>query len=395
MSLLNTTHPGQLHREHCSAQKINVYSCILFPFTSYWATTILSSYPTAPSLLSKSIKTGFVARLQLKKKKNQPWLHYPTSHFILTFSLKLWHQDTFHLNSLWNSGMWNVDWRLTSNIKICTYFWKQNQPLILISTDGPSKVPNRQEEGKLKQNEWDVPDHWKSERAASPPPPTAHSCLLKLTLWHQIIQTWNANLKILSSLNPPLGLTVQSDITSSCHLHGCKTSSHILPMVAHFTGYEYVLPGSEAVKMRGSKMNFWNLSIGAFSPGPQGRKPPAITAYLRRSWRTELIKKLSNELLLCVLCDKMWLYVTCFTNKERRLNEGGFGRRAVSFLKTTVSEVVEELSSAEKPPPMDLTSLTPLAPPGYYNTAASGLAVSRSSICIIKVNHEQLGKIVL
>lgn len=32
-------------------------------------------------------------------------------------------------------------------------------------------------------------------------------------------------------------------------------------------GYECVLPGSEAVKMRGSKMNFWNLSIEAFSPG--------------------------------------------------------------------------------------------------------------------------------
>lgn len=104
-----------------------------------------------------------------------------------------------------------------------------------------------------------------------------------------------------------------------------------------------------------------------------------------------------NSVMSCcfVSCDKMWLYVTCFTNKERRLNEGGFGRRAVSFLKTTVSKEAEELSSAEKPPPMDLTPLAPLVPPGYYTTTASGLTVSWSSICIIKVNHEQLGKIIL
>lgn len=104
-----------------------------------------------------------------------------------------------------------------------------------------------------------------------------------------------------------------------------------------------------------------------------------------------------NSVISCrfASCDKMWLYVTCITNKERRLNEVSFGRREVSFLKTTVSKEVEKLSITEKPPRMDLSSPTPLVPPGYYNTTASGLTVSGSSIHIIKVNHEQLGKIIL
>lgn len=46
------------------------------------------------------------------------------------------------------------------------------------------------------------------------------------------------------------------------------------------------------------------------------------------------------------------------------------------FLKTTILKEVQELSSAEKPSPMDLASLAPLLPPGYYNTTASGLTVS-------------------
>jgi len=75
-------------------------------------------------------------------------------------------------------------------------------------------------------------------------------------------------------------------------------------------------------------------------------------------------------------CDKMGFYVTCITNKGRRLNEGGFGRRAVSSVKTTVLKEVQELSSAEKPPPTDPASLAPLVPPGYYNATASGLTVS-------------------
>lgn len=87
---------------------------------------------------------------------------------------------------------------------------------------------------------------------------------------------------------------------------------------------------------------------------------------------------LRNSVMSCcfVSCDKMWLYVTYITNKGRRLSEGGFGRRAISFLKTTVSKEVEELSWAEKPLPVDLTSFMCLVPPGSYNITASGFTVS-------------------
>lgn len=194
-------------------------------------------------------------------------------NFISTFSLKLCHQDTFYLNSLWNSGMWNVNWWQTSKMIICMYFRKQNQLPILSSLQMPpqkqSQTDRRKMSARRGRNKWDIPAHWKLPAYILPTPSTAHSCILKPTLSHQIIQAWNANLTISNILNnPPLGLTVQSDITSNCHLHSFKISSHILTTVAHFRGYECVLPGSEAVKMRGSKMNFWNLSIGAFSPGP-------------------------------------------------------------------------------------------------------------------------------
>lgn len=166
-----------------------------------------------------------------------------------------------------------------------------------------------------------------------PTPHTAQSFTLKHTLNHQLIQAWNANIPLSnSSNNPTLPLTAQSELISKGHLHHIKISSCILSMVAHVTGYERVLPGSEAVRMRGSKMDFWKLSIGAFSPGPWGRKPPVVTACLRRSWRTELIEKLRNEPLLWVLWQG-WLCVTCIANKGKRLNEGGFGSRAESLLK--------------------------------------------------------------
>lgn len=52
------------------------------------------------------------------------------------------------------------------------------------------------------------------------------------------------------------------------------------------------------------------------------------------------------EISCCfVSSDKMWLYVTCVTKKGRRLNEAGFGRKTVSFLRTTVWKEVDELST--------------------------------------------------
>lgn len=89
----------------------------MFPFTSY----------TIPLILSEPLKTP--ARLQ---ETNQPCLHYPTTHFIFSFSLKLCHQDTFYLNSVWDSGKWNVNWRPNRKMIIYTYFWKQNQLLIYL-----------------------------------------------------------------------------------------------------------------------------------------------------------------------------------------------------------------------------------------------------------------------
>lgn len=159
---------------------------------------------------------------------------------------------------------------------ICTYFWKQNQLLILSSLQMPpqkhSQIDRRKKSARRGRNKWEIPAHWKWERTASPPPRHPIHRSLMHTEAHSKPsdhQAWNANLTISNILNnPPLGLTVQSDITSNCHLHSFKINSHILSKVAHFTGYECVLPGSEAVKMRGIKMSCWNLSIGAFSPGP-------------------------------------------------------------------------------------------------------------------------------
>lgn len=113
-SLLNITHP--------SATPLGTPLCS--ENSPYIAALCFTSY-TIPLILSEPLKTP--ARLQ---ETNQPCHHYPTTHFIFAFSLKLCHQDTFYLNSVWDSGKWNVNWRPNRKMIIYTYFWKQNQLLI-------------------------------------------------------------------------------------------------------------------------------------------------------------------------------------------------------------------------------------------------------------------------
>lgn len=178
-------------------------------------------------------------------------------------------------------------------------------------------------------------------------------------------------------------LTAQAELISKSHSHHIKMLSLILSRVMKVS-----LPGSEAVRMRASKMDFWKLSIGAFSPGPWGRKAPVVTASLRRSWRTGLVEKLRNELLLWVLW-RGWLCVTCITSKGKRLNEGGFGSRAESFLKWHRGKTFfsRETSSYRPDIPQSLLAVTTLL---FQHWQGQG-----SSSCIIKVTCEQLGKIIL
>lgn len=271
---------------------------------------------------------------------------------------------------------------------ICTYFWEQNQLLILsslqMSPQKQSQTDRRRMNERRGRNKWDIPAHCKWERAASPSPPNpihAHFCILKPTLSHQTIQAWNANLTTSNSLNnPPPRPTVRSDITSNCHLHSFKISSHF--KISSFCPHWLISRVMNVSYLVGRELRWEELKwASGTSPLEHSPRVPKAESHQRslHTWAEAEGQNLSrNSVVSCCFasCDKMWLFVTCITNKERRLNERGFGRKGVPFFKTTVSKEVEELSSAEKPPPTDLASLAPLVPPGYYNTTASGLTVS-------------------
>lgn len=118
--------------------------------------------------------------------------------------------------------------------------------------------------------------------------------------------------------------------------------------------------------MRDSKMDFWKLSIGAFSPCPWGRKPPAVTACLRRSWRTELVGKLGNGSGPVTRVTLRDLY----RQQGEKIKWGRAWKQSRIFPQITVPKGTVEYFSAENP----LLQISHSSvPPGCHNSPASAL----------------------